>query len=60
MAIFFGTFGLYSEAELRDPPTEDPNLEDDGWDELTDDEKQAFLCHQDDIPLDVYYSYLDD
>jgi len=60
MALFFGTFGLYNEAELRDPPTEDPNLEDDGWDDLSGDEKQAFLCHQDDIPLDRFYSYLDD
>lgn len=48
----FGTFGLYYEAELRDPPTEDPRLEDDGYDGPPIDE--------DDIPLDVYYSYLDD
>jgi hypothetical protein len=56
----FGTFGLYYEAELRDPPTEDPRLEDDDWDDLTDEEKQEIIDREDDIPLDVFYSYLDD
>jgi hypothetical protein len=60
MSIFFGTFGLYNEAELRDPPTEDPNLELNGWDDLTDEEKQEIIDQQDEIALDDYYSYLDD